>query len=162
MRHQATCLSLFLVAVVTASCAKESRSHSESEFVRRHRQFQHDYCSTKFFVAEEVLTAFRAWISDPKNPCEELNRDSVIFSVDGRLFLIKERLGETNAAEQFYRESLEARNRYLEHIQGLHLPNQSRPLQPIASKEALRELLARQDSHFNVGWKKASETPNGT
>src|SRR3989442_8132259 len=89
----------------------------------------------------------------------ELNRDSVIFSVDARLFLIKERLGEANAAEQFYRESVEAHDRYLMHIQSLHQPEQGHPLQPITSKDQLRELVDHQDKHFDVGWQKITETP---
>jgi len=157
MRHLATYLPFVVATVVLTSCAKDSRR--ESEFVRRHQQFQRDYCSTNIVTADDGLTAFRAWVSDSKNPCEELNRDSVIFSVDARLFLIKERLGETNAAEQFYRESVEARNRYLEYIQGLHLPEQARPLRPITSKDQLRELVDRQDKYFDVGWKKIAKTP---
>ena len=102
--------------------------------------------------------AFRAWVSDPKNPCEVLNRDSVIFEVDARLFLIQERLGDTNSAEQFYHESVEARDRYLAYIRSLHLPEQAHPLMPITSKDQLRDLLARQDKHFDVGWKN-TETP---
>src|SRR6266550_6489497 len=157
MRHLVTCLPFVLATVVLASCAKDSRQ--ESEFVRHHQQFQRDYCSTDIVTANEGLTAFRAWVSDPRNPCEELNRDSVIFSVDARLFLIKERLGETNAAEQFYRESVEAHDRYLTHIQNLHLPEQAHPLQPITNKDQLRELVDHQDKHFDVGWKKITETP---
>src|SRR2546429_533809 len=91
MRHLATCQSFVLATVVLASCAKDSRSHQESEFVRRHQQFQRDYCSTNIATVDEGLTTFRAWVSDSNNPCEELNRDLVIFSVDARLFLIKER-----------------------------------------------------------------------
>jgi hypothetical protein len=155
MRHFATCLSSVLVTAVLASCAKDS----SSEFARRHRQFQHDYCSTNIVAAQEGLVAFRAWVSDPRNPCEELDRDSVIFSLDARLFLIKEHLGDTNAAERFYRESVEARNRYLEHVQSLHLPDQGQPLQPITNKDQLRELVAGQDKHIDVGWKKNLETP---
>ena len=159
MRHLATCQSFVLATVVLASCAKDSRSHQESEFVRRHQQFQRDYCSTNIATVDEGLTTFRAWVSDSNNPCEELNRDLVIFSVDARLFLIKERLGETNAAEKFYRESVEARDRYLAYIQRLHLPDQARPLQPITSKDQLRELVDHQDKHFDVGWRKLTERP---
>jgi hypothetical protein len=159
MSHFATCLSFGLATALLASCGKDSPSHQEREFVRRHQQFQRDYCSTNVVAAEEGLAAFRAWVCDPRNPCEELDRDSVIFSVDARLFLIKEHLGDTNAAEQFYRESVDARNRYLEHIQSLHLPDQARPLQPITNKDQLRELVAGQDKHFDVGWKKNTETP---
>ena len=131
-----------------------------SEFARRHQQFQRDYCATNIVTAEEGLMAFRAWVANSNNPCEVLNRDSVIFSVDARLFRIKERLGETNSAEQFYRESVEARDRYLAYIQSLHLPDQARPLQPITSKDQLRELVDQQDKHFDVGWKKIVEMPD--
>ena len=159
MRNRAICLPLVVASLVLASCAKDSLNRQDSEFVRRHQQFQRDYCSTNIVTAEDGLMAFRAWVSDPKNPCEMLNRDSVIFSVDARLFLINEHLGETNAAEQFYRESVEARDRYLAYIQSLHLPEQARPLQPITSKDQLRELIDHQDKHFDVGWKNNTQTP---
>ena len=137
MRHLATWLPLVVATVVLASCARDRLSRQDSEFVRHHQQFQRDYCSTNIVTAEKGLMAFRAWVSDPKNPCEVLNRDSVVFSVDARLFLIKERLGEMNAAEQFYRESIEARDRYLAYIQSLHLPDQARPLQPDHQQESV-------------------------
>ena len=156
MRRPATCLSIVLATTVLASCAKDNLSSSESEFIRRHQQFRHDYCSTNTFVAEEGLASFRAWVSDPKNPCDVLNRDSVIFEVDARLFLIKEHLGETNMAEQFYRESVEARDRYLAYIQSSRLRTR---LQPITSKDQLREEVDHQDKHFDVGWKTTTTIP---
>jgi hypothetical protein len=160
MRHLAICLPLVAATAVFASCARDSLSRQDSEFIRHHQRFQRDYCSTNIVTAEEGLMAFRAWVSDPKNPCDVLNRDSVIFSVDARLFLIKEREGETNAAERFFRESVEARGRYLAHVESLHLPpEQARPLQPITTKDQLRELVDHQDKHFDVGWKTTTNIP---
>ncbi len=146
-------LSFVLVTLVFASCTRDNLSPQDSEFVRRHQQFQHDYCSTNIVVADEGLAAFRAWVLDPKNSFEALNRDSVLFEVDARLFLIKERLGETNAAERFYRESVEARDRYHAYIQSSRLRTR---LQPITSKDQLREEVGHQDKHFDVGWKTTS------
>ena len=159
MKHPVTCFLLALAAVIVASCAKGSLGRQQRDCVQRHQQFQHDYCATNILVAVEGLAAFRAWVSNPKNPCDVLNRDSVIFEVDARLFLIEERLGETNGAEQFYREAVEAHDRYHEYIQSLHLPDQACQLQPITSKDQLRDLVDHQDKHFDVGWEQIAETP---
>ena len=157
MRNLATCL-LMVVVLVFASCARDDLSRSDHEFIQRHQQFQRDYCSTNILTASDGLMAFRAWVSNFENPCEVLNRDSVIFEVDARLFLIQEHLGDTNAAEQFYRESIEARDRYLAYIRSLNLPQQARAPTRISSKDQLRELVDHQDKHFDVGWKKITET----
>ena len=159
MRHLAHSLLMVMTILVVSSCAPDRLSRQDQEFIPHHQEFQRDYCSTNILTARDGLIAFRAWVSDPKNPCEVLNRDSVIFEVDARLFLIQERLGDTNAAEQSYSESVEARDRYLAYIRSLHLPEQAHPLMPITSKDQLRDLVAHQDKHFDVGWKQNTEIP---
>ena len=157
MRYVATRLPIVLVIVALASCSRDSLSRQDREFIEHHQQFHRDYCSSNIFTARDGLMAFRAWVSDPKSPCELLNRDSVIFEVDARLFVIQEHLGDTNAAQQFYRESVDARDRYLAYIRSLNLPEQAHALMPITTKDQLRDLVARQDKDVHVGWKKDTE-----
>src|SRR5512143_3848986 len=46
-------LSFVLAIVVLASCTRDSGSRQESEFTKRDRQFQRDYCSTNIIAAAE-------------------------------------------------------------------------------------------------------------
>jgi len=141
--------------IVLASCDKDKQQSRYNEFAGHYLQAQHEYCSTNIFVAEQGVASFRQWVIDTNNPCEPwMNRDLTIFHMDARLFLIKEYLGETNDAEYFYHESVNALDKYLQHLQTLHLPDQPHPIAPISSKEQLRERLARQEKGLDVGWMK--------
>ncbi len=101
---------------------------------------------------------FQQWLSNPKNTSEPLlNRNEVLFHIDGRLFLLEEYLGNTRLADVYYEESVQAYDRYLHYLQGLHgIQAPQHPLEPITSKEQLRDRLARQDKGLDVGWMKGS------
>jgi len=136
-----------------SSCAKVKQDRLSKEYAAHYLQAQQDFCSTNILVAERGVIDFRQWLLDSKNPCEPwMNRDLAIFHVDARLFLIKERLDETNMADYFYYEGIEAYDRYLRYLQSLHLPASPHPLEPISSKEKLRDYLARQEKGLDVGW----------
>jgi hypothetical protein len=125
------------------------------EFGRRYMEGQYDYCSTNIFVAEQGVMDFRKWLLNTNNPTEPaLNRDSALYEVDARLFLIEEYIGDTNKAEIFCQESLAAHNRYVQYVQSLHLPPEPHPLEMILSKDQLLERLARENKDLKIGWMK--------
>jgi len=153
-----------LVAFSSCSNHKHEGDKAFQDYTGRYLRAQHEYCSTNIAVAEQGLDTFREWLLDPRNPCEPImNRHLALFKVNARMFLIEEFLGNTKLAEKQYNESVDEYNRYLEHLQSLHLPSQPHPLDAISSKEGLRELITLQDSGLDVGWMKsgANITPAG-
>ena len=142
---------VLVLAIALASCAKDRQARAYEDFAGRWMQAQHDYCSTNLFVAESGMLAFRQWMSDPKHTSEPvLSRDLVLSKIDGRLFLLEEYLGDSRQADTFYEESMQAWNRHVDYLRTL--PPPPHPLEPISSKEQLRDLLARQDKSLDVGW----------
>jgi hypothetical protein len=152
MKHIASFFALVVVAAL-ASCAGDKGAKAYEDFGGRWMQAQHDYCSTNLFVAESGMLAFREWLSDTNHVTEPaMSRDMALFKIDGRLFLLEEYVGDSRQADKFCEESMQAWNRYVEHLRTLALPPAAHPLQPISSKEQLRDLLARQDKGLDVGW----------
>jgi hypothetical protein len=145
---------IILIAVSFAGCAYNN-DKIVKEFGRRYMEAQHDYCSTNIFVAERGTMDFRDWLLDTNNPTEPaINRDSALYEINGRLFFIEEYIGNTNQAEKFYQESIEANNKYVKYVESLHLPQQQHPLELISSKEQFLERFARENKDLNIGWKK--------
>jgi hypothetical protein len=157
MKYLASCVLLVLIAAL-ASCAKDKETGGYKGFAERYSQAQHDYCSTNLFIAERGMMDFQQWLSNPKNTSEPLlNRNEVLFHINGRLFLLEEHLGNTRLADAYFEESVQAYDRYLHYLQGLHgIQAPQNQLEPITSKEQLRDRLARQDKGLDVGWMKES------
>jgi hypothetical protein len=125
---------IILIAVSFAGCANNN-DKIVKEFGRRYMEAQHDYCSTNIFVAESGTMNFRNWLLDTNNLTEPvINRNSVLFEINGRLFFIEEYIGNTNQAEKFYRESIDAHNKYVQYVESLHLPQQQHHLSPYRQK----------------------------
>jgi hypothetical protein len=150
MRHLAPFVALVLVAAL-ASCARDRETRAYEDFAERWMQAQHDYCSTNVLAAQSGMLAFREWMSDPKHTSEPvMSRDMAIFKIDGRLFLLEEYLGDSRQAGTFFEDSMQAWNRCVDYSRAF--PPPPHPLEPISSKEQLRDLLARQDKGLDVGW----------
>jgi hypothetical protein len=79
---------LGFLALVSLSCAKKN-DKAFKEFEQQYSKAQQAYCSTNIFVAEQGVGNFREWLMDTNNSTEPaLNRDSALFLINGRLFLI--------------------------------------------------------------------------
>ena len=149
---------VLLLVVALASCAQDKQARGIEDFAGRWMQAQHDYCSTNLFVAEHGMLAFRSWLSDTNHATEPvMSRDMALFKINGRLFLLEEYVGDSRQADKFCDESMQARNRYVAQLRTLQLPPVSHPLEPISSKEQLRDFLARQDKGLDVGWMKGGQ-----
>jgi hypothetical protein len=154
MKYFTPCFLLLLI-VSLLSCGRDNRPKWNDDFSGRYLQAQHDYCSTNLFVAVRGLDDFRQWLSDPKHSSEPLlNRDEVLFHINGRLFLLEEYLGNTRMADEYYEKSVQAYDKYLRYIQSLPAPPPPHALEPISTKEQLRDHLAHQDKGLDVGWMK--------
>lgn len=157
MKHTTPFFAL-TVAVALASCVGNRGARGSEGFAGRWMEAQHDYCSTNLFVAESGMLAFREWLSDTNHATEPaMSRDMALSKIDGRLFLLEKYVGDSRQADKFYAESMQAWNRYVEHLRTLQLPPVAHLLQPISSKEQLRDLLARQDKGLDVGWMKSGQ-----
>jgi hypothetical protein len=164
MKINAQLLIICLAAIFLTSCAnKEEKAVAKinkqyaqvfPEFNKRYTEAQRDYCSTNIYIAEQGVKDFRIWLLDTNNPTElVIDRDSALYLINGRLFLIEEHIGNTNQAEKFYQESINDHNKYVQYVQSLNLPYQSHPLQPISSKEELRERFMHIERNLDVGWR---------
>jgi hypothetical protein len=151
------CVAISFMVIFLTNCASNDKKAIE-EFSKQYTKAQNDYCSTNIFLAEQGVENFREWLLDTNHPTKPaLNRDLALYLINGRLFLIEEHIGNTNQVEKFYQESVDARNRYLQYLQSLHLPPEPHPLEPISSKEQLRERFALIEKNLDVGWRKQSK-----
>ena len=156
-------LSFLLLALIfTSASCKRYKEYKEIQdlkvFSAHYLRAEQDYCSTNPLVAEQGMLAFLVWFSDTKHTGEPvLSRDMVLSKVNGRLFLLEEHLGKSAQADECYRESAEAWNRYVAYLETLDLPPSDHPLERVASPEELRDLLARQDKGLEVGWMNVAE-----
>jgi hypothetical protein len=164
MKINAQFLAMSFMAIVLAGCAnKQDRAVAKlneqyakvfPEFNRRYTEAQNDYCSTNIFIAEQGENDFRIWLLNTNNPTEPvINRDSALYLINGRLFLIEEHIGNTNQAERFYQESTNCWSNYQQYLQSLHRTS----LEPISSKEELRERFIHMERIIDVGWRKQSK-----
>jgi hypothetical protein len=162
------CLTIGSIALFSVSCANnEKKATAEinkrytkvsKELDRRYTDAQRDYCSTNIYVAEQGVKDFRIWLLDTNNPTEPvIDRDSALYLINGRLFLIEEQIGNTNQAEKFYQESVEDWNKHLKYIQNLNRPPEPHPLQPISSKKELRDRFIHMERNLDVGWREQSQ-----
>ncbi len=86
-----------------------------------------------------------------------IDRDSALYLINGRLFLIEEQIGNTNQAEKSYQNSVENWNNHLKYIQSLNLPPEPHLLQPISSEKELHDQLIHMERNLNVGWREQSQ-----
>lgn len=149
---------LVVLTFALGSCARDDGVEEFQDGARRYLQAEQAYCSTNALVAETGLLTFKRWFSDTNHTCEPvLSRDLVLSKVNGRLFLVEEHLGNDAQAAECYQASAEAWNRYVAYLKTLDFPPSDHPLEPIASPEELRDLLARQDKGLEVGWMNVAE-----
>lgn len=150
-------LNVALLALVLLACCRSALGDpavtGHEDFWARYSQSLRDYCSTNAVTAEKKTLAFRNWILDPKHAPESavMRRDILLFSVNGRLFLLEEHLGKSEQANKFCSESMEAWNQYIAFLESEHLPH---GLKRVTSKEELRDVLASYYHGLDVGWMK--------
>jgi hypothetical protein len=135
---------LVACALLVASCRGDKEASAFREYAARYLQAQQDYCSTNVLVAAKGLLEFKQWLSASEHAGEPwYNHDLNLLHVNGRLFLACEFLRETNRADVYYQEGVQAYSRYL---QSQHLPGR------VLSKEEMRKRLARQEKGLDVRW----------
>jgi hypothetical protein len=157
MKINAQFLAMSFMAIFLTNCASDDKKAME-EFSKQYTKAQNDYSSTNILVAEQGVENFREWLLDTNHPTEPaLNRESALYLINARLFLVEEHIGNTNQAEKFFQESTNDWNNYLEYIKSLHLPPESHPLQPIASKEELRDRFIHMERNLEIGWRQQSK-----
>jgi hypothetical protein len=168
MKFPVKCFVVGFASLFLASCTnneKKATAEFNRQYIkvsedlnRRYNEAQRDYCSANIYVAEQGVKDFQIWLLDTNNPTEPvIDRDSALYLINGRLFLIEEHIGNTNQAEKFYQESVEDWSNHLKYIQSLNRPPEPHPLQPISSKEELRDRFVHMEGILDVGWRKQSQ-----
>ena len=142
-----TNLLLLVCFAICSSCGAHKQEREDDVFMSHLAQLERDFCSTNIVVAEKGLLAHRQWLLHRLSAGETYNHN--LFQTDARLFQLYEFKGATNEGETFYREGVQAYDKYLR--------SQHRLDAPISSKEELRARLARQQKGQDVGWKRTGE-----
>lgn len=136
---------LVLVGFLT-SCKDHKRDTAFPEFMANLTTAVHAYHSTNIAVAEDGLLAYRGWLLG-RIEADKTNSPGYypsLYRTDARLFQIYEFKGQTNQADSFYREAVDAR---ITILRGKKLTDF------VISKQLLREELAREERGEEIGWK---------
>lgn len=139
---------LGIVAVIAFSCAPNVERKAFKEYQRRYLQMQEGYCSPDVTVAERSVAEFRDWICQGRHTGKPtFNFQLNLAQANGRLFLICEFLGQTNRAEAFYQQSLQAYGGFF---------TNGTNLEPRMTMADLRHRLKLQERGLNVAWRQTT------
>jgi hypothetical protein len=132
-------------AVFLAGCRRHSEARAYADYLQHIVAADQAYCAPSAAEARDRLRAAQAWFLQRKYDGKKgFTYDLQLTTIEGRLFVVNEFLGQTNEAQKFYEEAVDTYAKYLK--------TAGRPPYRMSEGE-LRQLVAAQERALRVGWR---------